>query len=76
MKKSHSKRYNLNMLSCALAACLLMAAPTAFGQSTSATLRGQVAAGGPITVPSVEAGPRRPAQGAGGRCRPHPPGRA
>ena len=32
MKKSHSKRYNLNMLSCALASCLLMTASTAFAQ--------------------------------------------
>ena len=63
MKKSHSKRYNLNMLSCALAACLLMTAPTAFAQSTSATLRGQVAAGSMITVTNVETGLRRTAQG-------------
>ena len=42
-------RFNRNLLSCALAACLAMAAP-AMAQSTAATLRGQAAAGATVTV--------------------------
>ena len=61
MKKNHTKRYNLNVLSCALAACLVMAAP-AWAQSTAATLRGQSAAGGTITVTNVETGLSRTTQ--------------
>ena len=48
-------RFNRNLLSCALVACLAMSAP-AMAQSTSATLRGQVAAGTRITVTNVETG--------------------
>ena len=48
-------RFNRNLLSCALVACLAMSAP-AMAQSTSATLRGQVSAGTRITVTNVETG--------------------
>ena len=54
-------RFNRNLLSCALVACLAMSAP-AMAQSTAATLRGQVAAGSTITVTNVETGLSRSAQ--------------
>ena len=37
-----ARRHNRNLLCCALASCLAVAAPAAFAQSTSATIRGQV----------------------------------
>ena len=53
-------RFNRNLLSCALAACLAMAAP-AMAQSTAATLRGQAAAGATVTVTNVDTGLSRSA---------------
>ena len=42
-RKTHASRpLNRSLLSCALAGCMLLSAPMAFAQSTSATLRGQV----------------------------------
>ena len=42
-RKIHASRpLNRSLLSCALAGCMLLSAPMAFAQSTSATLRGQV----------------------------------
>ena len=38
------RRFNRKLLSCALASCMLMAAPQVFAQSTGATIRGQVSA--------------------------------
>jgi outer membrane receptor protein involved in Fe transport len=45
-----ARRHNRNLLCCALASCLAVAAPAAFAQSTAATIRGQV------VVDSVPAG--------------------
>ncbi len=53
-------RFNRNLLSGALVACLAMSAP-AMAQSTAATLRGQAAAGGTVTVTNVETGLSRSA---------------
>lgn len=39
-----TRRLNRSLLCCALAGCMLMAAPVAFAQSTSATLQGRVSA--------------------------------
>ncbi|MCW5581182.1 MAG: carboxypeptidase regulatory-like domain-containing protein, partial [Luteimonas sp.] len=41
-KTQASRRFDRTLLSCALAGCMLLSAPAAFAQSTSATLRGQV----------------------------------
>ncbi len=42
-RKTYASRpLNRSLLSCALAGCMLLSAPMAFAQSTSATLRGQV----------------------------------
>lgn len=38
----NTRHLNRSLLGCALASCLLVAAPSAFAQSTSATIRGQV----------------------------------
>ncbi len=61
MKTNRTKRYDRSLLSCALAACLAMSVP-ALAQSTSATLRGQVAAGSKITVTNIDTGLSRSAQ--------------
>ncbi len=65
----HLDRPNRTLLSCALASCLLLAAaPAAFAQSTSATLRGQVsadstpAAGATVTATNTGTGLSRSAQ--------------
>src|SRR3546814_1098824 len=45
MKSTHrSTRHNRTLLACALASCMLLAAPQALAQSTAATIRGQVSA--------------------------------
>ena len=46
MKSMHrsTRRYNRTLLACALAGCMLVAAPQALAQSTAATIRGQVSA--------------------------------
>ena len=49
-------RPNRKLLSCALASCLVMAAPHVMAQSTSATLRGAVTADSTVTVTNVDTG--------------------
>ena len=46
MKSTHrsTRRHNRTLLACALASCMLLAAPQVLAQSTSATIRGQVSA--------------------------------
>lgn len=44
------------LLACALASCLALGAPTAFAQSTGATLRGDAAGGAEITATNTETG--------------------
>ncbi len=56
----HRTRFDRNLLSCALFACLAMSAP-AMAQSTAATLRGQASAGATVTVTNVETGLSRSA---------------
>jgi len=41
-KTQAPRRFDRTLLSCALAGCMLLAAPAAFAQSTAATIRGQV----------------------------------
>lgn len=60
MNKNATKRFNRNLLSCALVACLAMSVP-ALAQSTGATLRGQATAGGTVTVTNVDTGLSRSA---------------
>ncbi len=51
-----SIRLNRNLLTCALAGCMAMAAPIVLAQSTAATIRGQVTTGsGPATDANVTA---------------------
>ena len=59
--KRVAPRFNRNLLSGALLACLALSAPVAMAQSTSATLRGQASAGGTVTVTNVETGLSRSA---------------
>lgn len=59
--KRLAPRFNRNLLSGALLACLAVSAPIAMAQSTSATLRGQAAAGGTVRVTNVETGLSRSA---------------
>ena len=56
-RHTHTKyRPNRSLLACALASCLVVAAPGAFAQSTAATIRGQVSAdSAPATGASVTA---------------------
>lgn len=50
------RRFNRKLLSCALASCMLVAAPQVFAQSTGATIRGQVSAdSAPATDATVTA---------------------
>src|SRR5690606_4818757 len=46
MKSTHrsTRRHNRTLLACALASCMLLAAPQVLAQSTPATIRGQVSA--------------------------------
>lgn len=65
--KQAPRRLNRSLLSCALAGCIVMAAPSAFAQSANATLRGQVtgisgAAGTEITAKNVATGAVRRTQ--------------
>ena len=55
MNKNTQQHFNRSLLSCALAACLAMSAPT-MAQSTGATLRGQVDAVSKVTVTNVDTG--------------------
>ncbi|MDH5821645.1 TonB-dependent receptor [Luteimonas sp. RD2P54] len=68
------RSFSRSLLSCALASCLALAAPTALAQATGATLRGQVsadsapAAGARVTATNVNTGLTRSVQSsAGGR---------
>ena len=56
----NGSRFNRNLLSAALVACLAMSAP-AMAQSTGATLRGQASAGATVTVTNVDTGLSRSA---------------
>ena len=62
MKNRHTKHYNRSLLSAALATCLVFGVAPAMAQSTSATLRGQVASGSTITVTNVNTGLSRSVQ--------------
>jgi hypothetical protein len=63
-----ARRHNRNMLCCALASCLAVAAPAAFAQSTAATIRGQVlvdsapAASAQVTATNLATGLKRTVQ--------------
>jgi outer membrane receptor protein involved in Fe transport len=63
-----ARRHNRNLLCCALASCLAVAAPAAFAQSTSATIRGQVvvdsapAANAQVTATNLATGLKRTVQ--------------
>ena len=59
--KRFAPRFNRNLLSGALLACLALSAPVAMAQSTSATLRGQAGVGGTVTVTNVDTGLSRSA---------------
>ena len=59
--KRVAPRLNRNLLSGALLACIALSTPLAMAQSTAATLRGQAAAGGTVTVTNVETGLSRSA---------------
>ncbi len=59
--KRNAPRFNRNLLSAALLACLALSGPVAMAQSTAATLRGQAAAGATVTVTNVETGLSRSA---------------
>jgi outer membrane receptor protein involved in Fe transport len=59
--KRIAPRFNRNLLSGALLACLALSTQVAMAQSTAATLRGQAAAGGTVTVTNVETGLSRSA---------------
>ena len=51
-----------SLLACALASCLLLAAPQALAQSTAATLRGQAAGGATVTATNTATGFSRSVQ--------------
>lgn len=63
-----ARRHNRNLLCCALASCLAVAAPAAFAQSTAATIRGQVlvdsapAANAQVTATNLATGLTRTVQ--------------
>src|SRR4249919_888015 len=50
------------LLACALASCLLLAAPAVLAQSTAATLRGQATSGGTVTATNLATGYSRTVQ--------------
>src|SRR3546814_5443859 len=69
MKSTHrSTRHNRTLLACALASCMLLAAPQVLAQSTAATIRGQVSAdsapagGAPVTATNLATGLTRSVQ--------------
>jgi outer membrane receptor for ferrienterochelin and colicin len=67
-KQQASRRHHRSLLACALASCMLVAAPQAFAQSTAATIRGQVSAdsapagGASVTATNVATGLTRSVQ--------------
>src|SRR3546814_2205544 len=69
MKSTHrSTRHNRTLLACALASCMLLAAPQVLAQSTAATIRGQVSAdsapagGATVTATNLATGLTRSVQ--------------
>lgn len=67
-QKQRNIRPTRKLLTCALASCLMLgAAPAVFAQSTSATLRGSVAADATVTVTNVDTGLTRTVKAAGGK---------
>src|SRR3546814_19385839 len=73
MKSTHrSTRHNRTLLACALASCMLLAAPQALAQSTAATIRGQVSAdsapadGATVTATNLATGLTRSSQTSAG----------
>jgi outer membrane receptor protein involved in Fe transport len=58
-------RFQRSLLSCALASCLLFGAPTAFAQSTGATVRGQASADAKVTATNVATGFSRSVEAGG-----------
>ena len=66
-KQQRTTRPTRKLLTCALASCLMLgAAPMAFAQSTSATLRGAVSADSTVTVTNLNTGLTRAARAANG----------
>jgi outer membrane receptor protein involved in Fe transport len=73
MKSTHrsTRRHNRTLLACALASCMLLAAPQVLAQSTSATIRGQVSAdstpasGATVTATNLATGLTRSVQSTG-----------
>lgn len=55
-KYQKPRRLNRKLLSCALVSCLLMSAPIAFAQNTTASIRGKVAASAQITATNTANG--------------------
>jgi outer membrane receptor protein involved in Fe transport len=74
MKSTHrsTRRHNRTLLACALASCMLLAAPQVLAQSTSATIRGQVSAdstpagGATVTATNLATGLTRSATSSAG----------
>lgn len=70
MKSKHqaTRRHNRTLLACALASCMLVAAPQVFAQSTAATIQGKVSAdstpatGATVTATNVATGLTRSVQ--------------
>ena len=62
-----NRRPTRKLLSCALASCLMLGAAPAFAQSTSATLRGSVAADATVTVTNVDTGLSRTVKATDGK---------
>src|SRR3546814_19617935 len=69
MKSTHrSTRHNRTLLACALARCMLLAAPQVLAQSTAATIRGPVSAdsappgAAPVPPPNLATGLTRRVQ--------------
>lgn len=58
-------KFDRNILSCALAACLAVMAPSALAQSTSATLQGKVGANAEVTATNIATGLSRKATASG-----------
>lgn len=64
--KQRNIRPTRTLLTCALASCLMLAAPTVFAQSTAATLRGAVSEDSTVTVTNLDTGLTRTAKAANG----------
>lgn len=55
-RRPQSRRFQRSLLSCALASCLVWAAPAVLAQSTGATVRGQATADAKVTATNVTTG--------------------